>query len=133
MRKFIGENLSYPDAAKEEGIEGTVVVRIAIDFKGKVTGSEILSGIGYGCDEEAQRVAELLQFDVENHMRRGKVLFHKRLNIHFGLPQKQKETPKETAGTQISYQVIPSDQKGVEPEKGQKVYRYTISLPDNKE
>ena len=36
MRKFIGENLSYPDAAREAGIEGTVVIRIGIDFKGKV-------------------------------------------------------------------------------------------------
>jgi periplasmic protein TonB len=58
--KFLVENIVYPIAAKEKGIQGTVYVTFIIDEKGKVTDAQILRGIGGGCDEEALRVVNLM-------------------------------------------------------------------------
>lgn len=50
----IYKKLSYPKEAKENGIEGTVVIRAFIDRDGEVLNAEIVEGIGYGCDEAAR-------------------------------------------------------------------------------
>ena len=43
-----------PKQAKENGIEGTVVIRTFIDRDGEVLDAEVVEGIGYGCDESAR-------------------------------------------------------------------------------
>lgn len=53
-------NLHYPEAAKEANISGQVVVNFIIDEKGEVESLKIISGIGYGCDEEAIRVLKIM-------------------------------------------------------------------------
>lgn len=50
----IYKKISYPKRAKENGIEGTVVVRAYIDRDGEVLDAEVVKGIGYGCDESAR-------------------------------------------------------------------------------
>ncbi len=123
MSKFIADQIQYPGEAIQHKIEGTVVLRVQIDYKGKVIGSKIRSGIGYGCNEEAQRVVSLLSFDIDNKVRRGKVLFHRTINIHFQL---SKASSKKTAGsdnqTQLSY-VITEKKK----DKPSTSYNYTIT------
>jgi len=52
--KAIYKKISYPKQAKENGIEGTVVIRTYIDRDGEVLGAELVEGIGYGCDESAR-------------------------------------------------------------------------------
>lgn len=56
MFKFMGDNLNYPAAAREKGIEGTVVVSFIVNQDGSISNSEILRGIGGGCDEESVRI-----------------------------------------------------------------------------
>lgn len=59
MKKFyeyVGENLLYPTAAKEAGIEGKVYVQFIVDVTGEITETRILKGIGKGCDEEVFRI-----------------------------------------------------------------------------
>ena len=56
MRALIGRELKYPSEALESKIEGTVYLRYNIDHKGNVTSSKVLSSLGHGCDEEAQRI-----------------------------------------------------------------------------
>ncbi|MBL8924451.1 MAG: energy transducer TonB [Myxococcaceae bacterium] len=41
----------YPDDAKKNEIEGTVVLKVTIDEDGKVTDVKVLKGLGYGLDE----------------------------------------------------------------------------------
>lgn len=43
----------YPDAARNAGIQGTVVLEVYIDKKGRVRDVNIKKGIGFGCDEAA--------------------------------------------------------------------------------
>ncbi len=52
--KTIQQNLIYPEHALLYGIEGTVKIIATINQEGRVTRTQVLKGIGYGCDEEAQ-------------------------------------------------------------------------------
>ena len=58
MYQFMAENLKYPSAAREKGIEGTVVVSYIVNVDGSISNPEILRGIGGGCDEEAIRIVK---------------------------------------------------------------------------
>jgi periplasmic protein TonB len=43
----------YPRMAQRLGVEGSVLLRLAIDASGKLTGVEVVIGAGNGFDEEA--------------------------------------------------------------------------------
>lgn len=85
MSAFISASLNYPEEARAAGISGTVVVRLSIDHQGQVIKTEVLKGIGYGCDAEAQRVAARLTFKVHKP-RQLKVTYFRSINIHFHAP-----------------------------------------------
>lgn len=125
MRKFIGENLKYPPQAIKDKVEGTVVLRLSINYKGKVIKTKVKSGLGSGCDEEAQRVVSLLEFDVDTRVRKGKILFHKNLNIHFRLPKTPPAVKKkaESSGTQLTYTITTKKTPKSSPS-----YSYTIKI-----
>jgi len=57
---FLRNNIKYPQAAREVGIQGTVYVGFVVEKDGSVTQIKILRGIGGGCDEEAIRVTQLM-------------------------------------------------------------------------
>lgn len=54
--EFIGKNLKYPAIARENGVEGTVVVQFVVERDGRIANAELLRDIGAGCGEEAIRV-----------------------------------------------------------------------------
>ena len=54
--KYISENIKYPKAAKEKGIEGKVFVSFIVDKDGSLDSFKVVRGIGGGCQEEALRV-----------------------------------------------------------------------------
>jgi protein TonB len=56
LRKYIAENVKYPEIAKENGIQGRVFIQFVINQKGKVTNAIIVRGIDPSCDKEALRV-----------------------------------------------------------------------------
>lgn len=56
MYKWLGDNIKYPQVAKETGITGTVIVTFVVEKDGSITNVVLLKGIGGGCDEEALRV-----------------------------------------------------------------------------
>ncbi len=60
MIKFFAKNLKYPKAAAKAKVQGKVFAGFTITETGQITGSEILKGIGYGCDEEAIRLVKLM-------------------------------------------------------------------------
>ncbi|MDX1684033.1 MAG: energy transducer TonB [Saprospiraceae bacterium] len=93
FKSFVKAELKYPEEAVKNKIEGTVRVRYEIDYEGKVIKTRVISGIGYGCDEEAERIIRKLKFQVPKH-RGVKVLFHKTTNIHFRLPKKKEMSLK---------------------------------------
>ena len=50
----IYRKITYPKKAKENNIEGTVIIRVFIDRDGEVLDAKVVKGIGYGCDEAAR-------------------------------------------------------------------------------
>ncbi len=56
LYKFIYDHLKYPTIAQENGIEGKVFLRFAVDDKGKVSQVTILRDIGGNCGEAAAKV-----------------------------------------------------------------------------
>lgn len=50
--KALYSDITYPEMAKRNGIEGIVEVRFIVNEKGEVKNPEIIRGIGAGCDEE---------------------------------------------------------------------------------
>lgn len=108
LKAFIKQHLVYPKNAAHQKIEGTVHIRYTINYQGKVVATKIISGIGFGCDEEATRLVELLQFTVPRN-RNLKAVFHKNLQIHFRLPTTKQPTPP-TAIQSIQYHYQPTKQ-----------------------
>lgn len=128
MQAFISQNLQYPPEALEARVEGDVKIAYTIDSRGRVKDSKVLEKLGHGCDEEAQRVVELLRFNLPgNHGR--KILFHQQIIIHFRLPAQQ-PAPAPTPTTSYQYTITstpkPQAHKGNKPEPG---YEYTIPYP----
>ena len=58
MLEFIYGNIKYPPIARENGVEGTVVIRFVVDKDGSVKAPEIVRDIGAQCGAEALRVVK---------------------------------------------------------------------------
>jgi len=56
MIEYINNRLRYPDAAREAGIEGKVLVQFRVDENGKIADAHVIKGIWVFCDAEALRV-----------------------------------------------------------------------------
>lgn len=122
MGVFISSHLQYPPEALQQGIEGTVNIRYAIDQKGDVVEAKVISGLSHGCDEEAQRVVKLLKFDVPK-TRGLRVLYHKNIHVHFKIPVPQSSPP--SAEIQYHY-TQPTPAKEDSPTPPPAGYSYTI-------
>lgn len=59
LMKFISSNIKYPINARNENIEGRVIVSFVVTSEGKITDLKILRDIGGGCGDEAIRVMKL--------------------------------------------------------------------------
>lgn len=55
-KKYIEDNLRYPDEARSLGIEGRVKLRFKVYANGKPRDIEVIRSLGYGCDQEAIRL-----------------------------------------------------------------------------
>ena len=58
LYKFLGENIKYPDMARDNNISGTVVVKFVVEKDGTISNATVLRDIGGGCGREALRVVE---------------------------------------------------------------------------
>ena len=86
FQEFLNKNLVYPKDALEKKIEGTAHVKCEISDKGKVLTTEPLNKLGYGLDEEAERLCKLMKF--EDTTERGLKIKHTRtIRIPFLLPK----------------------------------------------
>lgn len=60
LLQFIYKNIKYPPIAKENGIEGTVVIQFVVDQSGTITDATIVKDIAGQCGQEALRVVQLM-------------------------------------------------------------------------
>lgn len=128
--EFIHQHLQYPREALEKGIEGVVFAEYYVDNLGQVGDIYIKHGIGYGCDEEAERLIRLLVYEpVRNRGIKMKALMKAR--IAFKLPGVQDQQMNQPADSHINlkYSIVSSENtekpKKDEPSSGS---GYTIIL-----
>jgi protein TonB len=60
MMEFIYANIQYPAIARENNVEGTVVVQFVVDTDGSISNAKVVRDIGAQCGEEALRIVELM-------------------------------------------------------------------------
>jgi len=58
LMRYIANNIRYPEIARDNHIQGTVVLKLIIEADGSISDVELLRGIGGGCDEEAIRLVK---------------------------------------------------------------------------
>lgn len=80
LLRYLAENIQYPDIAKENGVQGMVVVQMIVEIDGTLSNLHVVKGIGAGCDVEALRVVKLMPKWIPG-MQRGKAV-----RVQFNLP-----------------------------------------------
>ena len=86
LKKFVKENLRYPQEALLHRVEGKVLINYEVNDKGKVHSAVVLNGIGYNCNEEAIRIVKLLKYP--SQINKGIRINTKfKISIHFNLPK----------------------------------------------
>ena len=104
-------NLKYPEEAKDNGVEGTVLISFVVDELGYINEPYILKDIGGGCGEAA--------LDVVNKMGRWEAGIHqgRKVKVKLNMPIKfSLSSDGEVGGYSINWGSI----------KGKKVNRKTL-------
>lgn len=60
LMKFLGKNIRYPSQAARANIQGRVILQFTVMPDGSIADIQTVKGIGFGCDEEAERVVRLM-------------------------------------------------------------------------
>ncbi|MGB0864579.1 MAG: TonB family protein, partial [Saprospiraceae bacterium] len=83
--KYIYKSIKYPKVAKENNLEGLVVVTFIIDKKGKIGKIKLLRDIGGQCGAETMRVVKKLANDASMKWKAG---VHKgeKVNVRINVP-----------------------------------------------
>ncbi|MFK7806224.1 MAG: energy transducer TonB [Saprospiraceae bacterium] len=84
LMQFIYSNIKYPPIARENGIEGTVVLRFVVEKDGSITDINILKDIGGGCGTEAARVIKMMPDWIPGKQR------GKEVRVQYNIPVKYK-------------------------------------------
>lgn len=119
INELIKKEMHYPEKALEAKIEGKVKVAYSLNHKGVVIRSKVKKGLGYGCDEEAIRLVNLLRFDVPKN-RGMRVTFNKTITINFKLPKQKKPA--------VSYQYVSPKPTPRKPKPRKRKNSYTITI-----
>lgn len=60
FNQYLRKNLRYPTQAQQANVSGNVYLSFVVEKDGSITQLQILKGLGFGCDEEAQRVLQAM-------------------------------------------------------------------------
>ncbi|WP_372950125.1 TonB family protein [Mariniphaga sp.] len=85
LRKFIANNIEYPKAAQENGVQGRVYVTFVVDKNGEVANAKIARGVDPALDKEALRVVNSLPKWIPGKQRGQSVNVSYTVPINFAL------------------------------------------------
>jgi len=60
LQKWIGDNVNYPEEAKEKGIKGRVYIGFVVNETGNIENVKVLRGVAPSIDEEGIRVISMM-------------------------------------------------------------------------
>ena len=84
MREFIHSNMNYPNDAREEGIEGTVVINFIINKDGSISEAKSVRALHDSLEAEGLRIVSMMPNWVAGMQRENLV------RVSFNLPIKFK-------------------------------------------
>ena len=115
LLKFLATNINYPKVAKDNGVEGMVVVQYVIEKDGSISNAKVVRGIGAGCDEEALRVVNAMPNWIAGKQRGQAVAVQFNLPIRFKLDDKKStELPTNTTRLKVEdFKASPNPSKGL--------------------
>ncbi len=58
LAKFLTKNLKYPPEAQRANVQGKVFMSFVVSPDGSISDVNVMKGLGFGCDQEAQRVVK---------------------------------------------------------------------------
>lgn len=80
LLSYFAKRINYPARARENDIEGRVILKFVVNEKGEIQNPKVLKGVAGGCSEEALRVLESMPLWKPG--RHG----GKNVKVHFTLP-----------------------------------------------
>ncbi len=86
LLEFIYAHIEYPAVARENNVQGTVVVRFVVTETGEIDQVEVVRDVGAGCGAEAARVVHLMN-DMPQRWTPGKQR-GRAVPVYFTLPVK---------------------------------------------
>lgn len=113
LDEFIRTHLQYPEEALKNKAEGSVTIKYDVDVFGKVSDAVVTHGIGYGCDEEALRLVNMLKYEKKKYQGL-RVTFHQTIVIHFHLPGRGIKPQQQEIKIQYQY----TEKNPAKPESG---------------
>ncbi|MDW3651499.1 MAG: TonB family protein [Bacteroidia bacterium] len=85
LKRYFRKNYTYPQAARESGIEGTVFIRFVVKEDGSISDIAVLKGLGFGCDDEAIRLVRKMPKWIPGEHDGKRVSVYKTMPIGFKL------------------------------------------------
>lgn len=107
LKEFIREEIYYPEKAREDNTEGTVVVSFRVNADGTVNNIKISETVSPELDKEAKRIIKMLLWKPAE-MRTKKVPEDKMLEIKFNL-KKYKRLKKSRGYDNTDFPFTPID------------------------
>ncbi len=127
LKAFIVANLKYPEEALKHKIEGAVEVAYDVDGLGRVRNVSIISGPGYGCNEEVIRLVNLLVYEKATNPGRN-TMSHKKLKVDFKLPEIKPQPQLRPKTRKIQYHLTTAKKPAEARPAPKQGISYTISI-----
>ena len=58
--KFVQENIKFPAEAKENNVNGKLMLSVVVEKDGSLSNITVKKGLGYGLDEEIVRIIKMM-------------------------------------------------------------------------
>ena len=88
-KKYLEEQLQYPQQALENEVKGKVTVQFTVQPNGQLSDFQVIKGLGYGCDEELIRLIKEGPAWVPSKKDNQPVEEKVKIRVNFTLPEKK--------------------------------------------
>src|SRR5204863_5348176 len=113
--RFLGSNIKYPKNAREQRIQGRVIVTFVVEMDGSLSGYEVKRGINKELDDESVRVLKLSPNWEPGIRDNEKVRTQYTVPINFSLDKEEDKSPATKSGVVFtSVEQVPEFPGGLE-------------------
>ena len=110
MREYLKTNMRYPQIAKENGIQGRVILQFVVDETGKVRDPKILRSVDPALDAEAIRLVEAMPLWTPGKQDGKAVAVRFTVPVVFSLQEDGKLPQKSKSVWAIDGKIVPYEQ-----------------------